>query len=268
MRASRSYVSVRAPQRGWQRFALALGFACALACVPARAAPLDAKIVGQEALAPKWVYLRGGVAGLCPDILAAIERVEPRLHFVGNRQSRSLPGIEFGLDDGSVEVACALIPSPRREAIAERVGPVVYEVRHRLAARANDPVEVRSVQELARMGALVVGQRGGVFAGKLKAAGVQVDDATDDNGVNLRKVLAGHGRFVEMNELTMQHYLNSGAIDGRLRLLPVVMGVEPAYFWVSRKADPAIARLLGPALDKLKASGELDRIYARHAANP
>jgi polar amino acid transport system substrate-binding protein len=47
-----------------------------------------------------------------------------------------------------------------------------------------------------------------------------------------------------------------------------VMSGEPAYFWVSRKADPAIGRLLGPALDKLKASGELDRIYAQRSANP
>jgi len=38
------------------------------------------------------------------------------------------------------------------------------------------------------------------------------------------------------------------------------------YFWIGHKADPALAPLLGAALDRLKASGELDRIYARWAA--
>lgn len=261
-----------APGRGRQLFALAGALACALTCAfahaPARAQALVARIAGQEALAPKWVYLRNSVVGICPDILAAVERVEPRLRFVGYRQSRSLPGIEVGLEGGTVDAACALMPSARREAIAERVGPSLYVVRHRLAARSGDPAEVRSVEDLARLDALVVGQRGGVFIERLKAAGVLVDDATDDNGVNLRKVLAGHGRFVEMNDMTMQHYLRNGGLEGRMRILPVVMGVEPAYFWVSRKADPAIARLLGPALERLKASGELDRIYAQRSASP
>ncbi|WP_197065245.1 ABC transporter substrate-binding protein [Massilia sp. 9096] len=276
----RNPVSKATPRRGRRRSALegalacalACAIACTLACAPARvhaqARALEVRIAGQEALAPKWVYLRNSVVGICPDILAAVERIEPRLRFAGYRQSRSLPGIEAGLDGGSVDVACALIASERRQAIAERVGPAVYVVRHRLAARSDDAIEVRSVTELARMGALVVGQRGGVFVGTLRAAGVRIDDATDDNGVNLRKVLAGHGRFVEMNEITMQHYLRSDVFEGRLRILPVVIGTEPAYFWVSRKADPAIARLLGPALERLKASGELDRIYAQRTSSP
>jgi polar amino acid transport system substrate-binding protein len=259
-------------RRGWTGIArvIALAGALACACTPVQclAQALETRIAGQEAMAPKWVYLRNSVVGICPDILAALERIEPRLHFAGYRQSRSLPGLDAGLEGGSVDVACALMPTARREAVAERVGPVLYLTRHRLAARSGDPAEVRSIDELAHMDALVVSQRGGVFAGKLKAAGVQVDDATDDNGVNLRKLLAGHGRFLEMNEMTLQHYLRNGGLERRLRVLPVVMTGEPAYFWVSHKADPAIARLLGPALDKLKASGELDRIYAQRAANP
>jgi len=118
------------------------------------------------------------------------------------------------------------------------------------------------------MGALVTSQRGSVFTDELKAAGVHIDDATDDNDVNLRKMLGGHGRFVYMNELTLQHYLHSEGLASRVRVLPVVLGALPAYFWVSRKADPALAGLLGAALGQLKADGELDRIFARWAAAP
>jgi glutamate/aspartate transport system substrate-binding protein len=81
-------------------------------------------------------------------------------------------------------------------------------------------------------------------------------------------MLAGHGRFAYLNELTMKHYLRSEKLAARVRVLPVVLGAEPSYFWVSRKADPALAGMLGAAIDKLKADGELDRIFAHWAAAP
>jgi len=51
-------------------------------------------------------------------------------------------------------------------------------------------------------------------------------------------------------------------------VLPAVLAEEPTFFWVGRRAAPALAPLLGAALDRLKASGELDRIYARWADLP
>jgi glutamate/aspartate transport system substrate-binding protein len=124
------------------------------------------------------------------------------------------------------------------------------------------------MQDLVRMGALVTSQRGSVLTDELKAAGVRVDDASDDNGLNLHKMLGGHGRFAYLNELTLKHYLRSEKLEARVRVLPVVLGAEPAYFWVSRKADPALPGMLGAAIDKLRADGELDRIYAHWSATP
>ena len=40
--------------------------------------------------------------------------------------------------------------------------------------------------------------------------------------------------------------------------MPAVFNEEPVYFWVSRKADPALAPALDQALARLKSSGELD----------
>lgn len=242
--------------------------ACAVIAGPAAAQTFAVRVASQEALAPKWVRAGGRVAGLCPDIMAAVERVEPRLHFGGFAASRSLPGIEAGLENGSLDAACALLASERRSAIAQAVGQPVYTTRHRLAVRSADPVTVDGAADLARMGDLVVTQRGSPFTARLRAAGVRVDDATDDNAVNLRKMLAGHGRFAYVNELTLRYIIRSQGLERRVRVLPADLGSLPAYFWVSRRADPAVAPLLGAALDKLKASGELERIYARWAANP
>jgi polar amino acid transport system substrate-binding protein len=249
------------PARALLAFALAL-----TAC--AGAWGMEVRVAAQDAIAPKWIQLPERAAGICPDIMAAAERVEPRLHFSGYRRSRSLPGIEAGLESGGLDAACALIGSPRRHAIAVPAGKSVYLTRHLLAARAGDPAVVRDLQDLVRLGALVTSQRGSVFTDALKAAGVRVDDATDDNALNLHKMLGGHGRFAYLNELTLQHFIRSEGLGARVRVLPVVLGAEPAYFWVSRKADPALAPMLGAAIDRLKADGELDRIFAHWAAKP
>jgi glutamate/aspartate transport system substrate-binding protein len=253
----------KTPGRRIRLLALALGLA---AC--AGASGMEVRVAAPEAIAPKWIAAPERPAGICPDIMAAVERIEPRLHFTGYRRSRSLPGIEAGLESGSLDAACALVPTPRRRAIAVQAGKSVYVTRHLLAARAGDQAVVRDMQDLVRLGALVTSQRGSAFTDRLKEAGVRVDDASDDNGLNLRKMLGGHGRFAYLNELSLQHHIRKEGLGERVRVLPVVLGAEPAYFWVSRKADPALAGLLADAIDKLKAEGELERIYARWKAAP
>lgn len=242
--------------------------ALALAAGPAARA-LDVRVAAQETLEPKWIHAGDGVTGICPDIMVAIEKVEPRLRFIGyRRSSRSLSAIESGLDAGTLDAACGMVSSPRRLAIGQPVGQPIYQVRHHLAVRRNDPVTIESAADLARLGDLVTTQRASVFTERLREAGVRLDDATDDNRVNLRKILAGHGRFAYINDLTLRYLIRKEGLENRVRVLPVVLADEPTYFWVGRKADPALAPLLGAALDKLKASGELDRIYARWADRP
>jgi glutamate/aspartate transport system substrate-binding protein len=245
-----------------------LALALALAADPAARA-VDVRVASQEALEPKWLRAGARVTGICPDIMTALETVEPRLHFKGyDRNSRSLSAIETGLETGTLDAACGLVASARRLGIGQPVGKPIYLVRHYLVVRRNDPVTIESADDLARLGDLVVTQRASVFAERLRAAGVRIDDATDDNRVNLRKILAGHGRFAYVNDLTLRYLIRKEGLEDRVRVLPVVLADEPTYFWVGRKADPALAPLLGAALDKLKASGELDRIHARWAERP
>jgi len=256
--------SVRAALR-----VLLMGCACACAWALADTAALDVRVASQAVLEPKWLHDGERIIGICPDIMAAIERIEPRLHFVGyQRNSRSLSGIETGLDTGSLDAACGLVSSPHRLAIGQPVGKPLFFVRHYLAVRKDDPVTITSTADLARLGDLVTTQRASVFTQRLREAGVRVDDATDDNRVNLRKILAGHGRFAYVNDLTLRYLIREENLEDRVRVLPVILGDEPMYFWVGHKADPALAPLLGAALDRLKASGELDRIYARWTALP
>ncbi|MDB5933021.1 MAG: hypothetical protein JWQ01_365 [Massilia sp.] len=242
--------------------------ACALlmlADVAIAGPPMAVQVLAQESIPPKWIVGVGATRGLCPDIMAALESVEPGIRFTGFDRGRSLPMIEHSLETGRAAAACALLDSPRRRSVAIRSALPLYQVRHRLAAVAGDTQVVNNFDDLVRLKPLVNTQRGSAYILQLKARGIEVDDTTGDNVVNLRKILHGHGRYTYMNELSLLHFIRSEHLEDKVRMLPAVFNEEPVYFWVSRKADPALAPLIDQALARLKASGELARIYERWA---
>lgn len=230
---------------------------------PARPGASNLPVLAQESLPPKWINRGDHSEGVCPDILQAIEKLEPRVHFTGQHEFRSIPVIEQGLESGSVACACALLDTARRRDIATIAGKPLYMVRHRVAAAASDRARVDSLDELVKLKPLVNTSRGAGYSDQLRALGLKVDDSTSDNVVNLRKIIAGHGRFFYMNELSLNWIVRENGMGDQVRVVPGVLKEEPIYFWVSKKVPPATVHMLDQALLKLKANGELNRIYER-----
>jgi polar amino acid transport system substrate-binding protein len=240
--------------------------AAALAPPWAGAQTLAVNIIGQESLPPKWVDQGNRLEGLCPDILAAIEKIEPRIHFTEKIEARSVPVIENALQNGTASAACALLDTVHRREVAQIVGKPLYSVRHKIAAAAGDQAVVKNIDELVKLHPLINTSRGAGYADQLRALGLQVDDSTGDNTLNLRKVVGGHGRFMYMNELTLAWCIKAARFQDKIRILPAVFKEEPIYFWVSKLADPAVAPLIEQAINRLQENGELARIYARWSA--
>jgi glutamate/aspartate transport system substrate-binding protein len=195
--------------------------------------------------------------------MRAVEAVEPKLRFAGFERARSLAFIEDALGRGTASAACALVESSVRHDVAVRINVPLYEARYRLAAAAGDTAAVQSLDELARSKHVVNTARGSGYVAELKQRGLAIDDSTGDSAVNLRKTVHGHGRYTYLNEMSMFYYIRTAGLNGQLTVLPTVFRSGYVYFWVSKKADPAVAPLLEAALAKLKANGELARIYAQ-----
>lgn len=234
----------------------------------AMGAPLALRVMAQESIPPKWIATRTGLRGLCPDILLAIERIEPRLKFSRSIEIRSIPFLEKGLERGTIDGACALLDTDRRRAIARIAGPPLYAVRHRLAARVDDKVSIGSLAELAALKPLINTQRNASYAEQLRALGLEVDDSSGDNTVNLNKIIAGHGRFFYINELTLNWMLENEGFKGKVRMLDWVVREEPIYFHLSKKTPAVAVHLVDSALDRLEASGELAKIHAKWSRRP
>lgn len=236
-----------------------------LAALPCAAAASDLvlRVTGQESLPPKWIQQDGQASGVCPDVLAAIARIEPRLRFTGLEDIRSVPVIEQNLRAGTTDVACALLSTPARHQIATIIEHPLYVTRQRLAAAADDPADIKSLDDLARLKPLVNTSRGAAYVDLLRERGIAVDDSTGSNLTNLRKVLAGHGRYFYMNELTLRWLIRENGLQQKVKLMPAVFKEEPVFLWVSKKAPRNAAPMISAAVKKLSDSGELARIYAR-----
>ncbi len=222
------------------------------------------RTVAQEGSAPKYMDTDGAASGHCPDIFAAIEKLDKGLHFAIDPRPTPVKRIEAELKDGQLDVICALLDTPLRNDIALRITTPLYTLQERLVGRKDDADTIRSVQDLAQSGDLVVTQSGASYATELRRNGVKVIETPGGSVVALRNVANKRARFYYTNELTGAHYIKAEGLSDQLRLHPVVMQSSLSYMWASRNLDAATVRRLEQAVAQLKRSGELDRIYQRY----
>ena len=229
------------------------------------------RAAAQEGSAPKYLLGppgkggKGGasVGGLCPDILRAIEGADPEIRFEIDPTPMPLRRIEKSLQEGRIDVLCALLETPRRHQIAHRLSTPVYSVRERLVALREDTLSPKDFEELARSGGLVATQAGASYADKLRQHGVAVDET--DTVAALRNIARRRVRYYYGNELTCVYYIKAVQMSAELGLVPGGMGETPSHFWAGRHLEPALVRRLEAALLKLKRNGSLERIYNRYA---
>lgn len=222
-------------------------------------APWVLRAAAQEGSAPKFIVSNGTATGHCPDILHAIEQVDKDLRFSIAPIAMPIKRIEKEIQAGTQDIMCALLESPTRNEIAQRVSTPVYTVRERLVGLRDDEQAIFGFDDLARVGGLVATQNGASYAQKLREHQVKVDESS--SSVALHNIVRKRVRYFYINELTAIYYIKAEDLEDKLYLLPVIMGRTQSYLWVGRQVDPEVFQKLDAALAKLKKNGTLDRIY-------
>ena len=231
------------------------------------AADVVLRVAGQEGVPPKFIFESGVVSGICPDILRAIEQSGIDIRFSGGDKPLSVALIEQQLETGTADIACALIDTPRRRAVANKIDTPLYWVRERVAVRIDDNVEVNSLTDLIKAGGIVVTFSGAAYAPMLRKLGATVDDNNADAVSGMRRVLSGHARFLYMSDLAIERALHESHMEGQIKILPAVLNTEPLYMWVSAKQPVDVQHRIEHAVAQLSASGALARIYDKYAAH-
>jgi ABC-type amino acid transport substrate-binding protein len=203
--------------------------------------------------------------GLCLEILRAVERADPGLHFAGLDQQVPLKRVERLLADGLIDAFFCLLRSPERER-QWRYAPVpLYAVRHVIAQRADD---VRRFDSLAELAALsqqkpVLVTRGTVLARRLAAADVAVTEVGSEREA-LQMLALGRADVVYGQDITLTRYIADGPLADKLRLGRTVFHEESQYVALRADLPPAAEERLTLALRKLEREGTLRQLAEKY----
>jgi len=225
------------------------------------------RVAAQEGTEPKFMAgPQGGIVGLCIDIMHAIERIDPTLHFEGHQHWMPLVRVYHEASVGQQDAVCAMQRMPEREAQYRFIEPALFNINYMLMARADDSVTINNWDDVRKLGpqAVVLANRG--FAANQileQLGGIQVDASAASTAMNLQKLMAGRGRFFLHRTPGLHGLLERGGALNKVHILPTVMLKAPLYMALSRQVDPAAAERVRAALEQMARSGELDLLLKK-----
>lgn len=238
--------------------------------LPAAAAPeptILLRTAAQEGTEPKFVADgKDRIAGLCIDIMRAVEQADPGLRFAGDQRWKPLIRAYSELESGIEDVQCAVQRTAEREKRFNFIGPPLYTIAYHFLARANDPVSIHSWDDVRRLAPdNVVLVNRGFAAGDILSAqgGFEVDASSTSQALNLQKLIAGRGRLYFHRGPGLQTLLERTGTAGKVRILPQVMYSARLYFATSLQLDSRVSARLAGVLYQLEKKGELEHLMRK-----
>ena len=203
--------------------------------------------------------------GLCTEILRAVERVDPGLHFAGTTTRAPLRRIETMLAQNQLDAFFCLLKSPEREQQWRYLPVPLYRIRHRVVQRADDPKELRSLADLAQQSRTkpVLVMQGTLLRQTLDRAKV-VTSAPPSEREALQMLLLGRADAVYGQDIGLLRALREARMEDRLRLSPTVFAEEFQYAVVSRQVPAEAERRLTQALQTLERDGTLKALADKY----
>ncbi|GAB3254204.1 substrate-binding periplasmic protein [Chitinimonas naiadis] len=234
------------------------------------AEPLTLRTASQAGNTVKFDLAHPQEPGICVEIIRALERIDPGLHFVGLNQDRPLPRIELELANGQLDIFFSLIKTPERlKKVRFLDQPALYNAQHQVAVRSDDSVIVNNFADIRALGSagIVLTTMGSAYAEYLKTQpGLIVDAGANNNADNFRKLVAGRGRFFYQSNVTLVRYIRDEKLADKVRILPAVFRIEPQLVAYSPHLNSEKIDRVAAALTQLTKSGELQRIQRRYGA--
>lgn len=221
---------------------------------------------------PKFYRVNGQISGIGYDIIQAIQRVDPSLHFVGYEQEIPTKRIEAMLEKGQLDVYVGFLKTPARHSRFDFIEVALFEPQPRLITLKDDPLTVQSLADLAKLGkdGIVLTTRGTPLVEQLAQLqpDLLIDAGSDANDLNLQKLLRQRARAFYQFDFMLAHALRQTGLANQVRWQPYRGKGETQYLAVSRHLAADTRQRLQQALEKLQTKGELQKIYHKYLQLP
>ncbi len=228
--------------------------------------PLTLRSAGQAGVPVKYAFDDPQRPGLCAEIAAAVQRIDPDLRIEGLNQAFPLRRLELMLSNGDLDVFFCLLNSEQRRAQMRFLPVPLYRVNHVVAMRAGDarmPKGWDELRKLARKEPLLLAQ-GTKLASTLQRADVAFTETARNDRDALMMLVRGRTAAVYGQDLNLRLAARSAGLEGQVRISTQVFEEDVQYAVVSRRLPDAIADRLTERLRQLSASGEIARLAERY----
>jgi len=218
---------------------------------------------------PKFILKDGTFSGLAIDIMKAVEKADPQLHFVGvSKAFTPIARVEKALEDGEIDAYVGFVKTPERAAKFQLVVPL-YQTSNVFLAAAGETATFKTLEEFKAVNkdAPVLSVSNSAPAQYLKKQGFKVDDGSANFGVAFDKLLQGRARFLFVPDMAGYAFLKEQGLGSKVKVFPPVTGTEDQYFCFAKNAPPALVAAVTAALTKMKASGALAAVVAPYLAS-
>ncbi|WP_457420293.1 substrate-binding periplasmic protein [Roseateles sp. P5_E7] len=203
--------------------------------------------------------------GLCVEILRAVEKAEPTLHFTGLEQHVPLKRVERLLAEGQVDAFFCLLKSPEREK-QWRYSPVpLYVIRHVVVQRADDARQFDTLAELAAASRAkrVLVMRGTAIARHLLQADVTIAEVSSEREA-LQMLTMGRADIIYGQDINLRHHIADNRLGDRMKIGRTVFQEEPQYLALRADLPGAVEEKLTQALRKLERDGVLRQLADKY----
>ncbi len=249
-----------------------LGFIVLLAAVaPPSAGGLELRTAAQDSPPKYYRSASNRMAGLCVDIMDAIERLDNDIRFVGYQHFIPFARLQSQLECGQLDVFFGFKKTTHRSAKFTFLDVPLYRLNYVIAVRRKEARAVHNVDDIRRLpdGGIVLTVFGSAASNFLKNQdGVVVDDGAKSPQVLLRKLIQKRGRFAFYHDLGLQYAAAKEGLADAIRILPTSFSTYFHYAAFSRQVPEKTMEKVRSALERLQSSGELAIIHEKYFIQP
>ena len=235
--------------------------------VPLTSFALELKTAAQNS-APKYYKSDSNqMAGLCVDIIHAIERVCPDMTFRGYHEFTPFKRLQHQLESGELDIFLGLKPTAKRKERLNFLNIPLYQLQYVIAVRIDDPIKVPdfdAIRTLYKNSKILTvhGSAASVFL--RNRGGLRVDDRARSPSTLLKMLKYKRGRFAFYHDLGLYHVMHTEGFVDDIRILPGTFLNYAHYAAFSKTVPEETIHEFEIALKKLKNSGELTRIHTKY----
>lgn len=203
--------------------------------------------------------------GLCLEVLRAVERVDPGLHFTGLEQQVPLKRVERLLAEGRVDAFFCLLKSPEREKQWRYVPVPLYTIRHVVVQRADDSRHFETLTDLADLSRRkpVLVMRGTALTRHLVLAGVTIAEVATEREA-LSMLVLGRADVIYGQDVNLRRHIADARLGNKLRFGATIFQEEPQFLALRADLPPAQEERLTQALRKLETDGVLRQLGEKY----